>query len=178
MKSWLIVTVAALSVAAGAVADRLIFGGAVYAQETARISIGGESVYIGMPKDAALAKFAGKYTIGNLDGNRVLIGQSETGRLGVLTFDNGRLKAAERYWCDLWKDREDRDDIESLWNALHGALSQGIRTTAEIETSSSRIPDSQQDLISLRFPKRRIEVGKLHIDSKKGTNVFVSETIY
>jgi hypothetical protein len=139
-----------LSILAGIASDRLVIATAAHAQEAARINIGGESVFIGMPKDAALAEFAGKYSIRNLDGSRVLIGQETEsekrhGALGILTFDNGRLKSAKRYWCDLLGGH---DDIEPLWNALHGVLAQGTRTTiAEIKTFSTRLPDSQEDLI-------------------------------
>ena len=129
MKTSLWLPLVIVGALAGVIADRLVIGTTAHAQEPPLLlNIGGESVFIGMPKDTALAKFAGKYQVGNLDGNRVLIARSEEKpekrfrSLGVLTFENGKLKSARRDWGDLWKG----DEIEVLWNALHGVVAQEV----------------------------------------------------
>lgn len=184
MKTSLTVSIVMVGVLAGVIADRLVIDTAVHAQEPPTLlNIGGESVFVGMPKDTALAKFAGKCEIGNLDGGRVLIGRSEKEpkifrAVGVLAFQDGKLRSATRYWGDLWKGA---DGIEALWNALHGALAQQVgarRLTAELECSSHEQPGSQEDWISIHFPKRDIEIGKLHVDAKNGTNFYVRETVF
>ncbi len=172
-----------VGVFAGAIADRLVMGTAVHAQEPpATINIGGESVFIGMRQDTALAKFAGKYELGRLDPDRVLIAKSEASgkkvaSLGILAFGNGTVESASRFWCDVY----DETGAGELWNGLDGALSQQVgprRLPVEVERFSHQKPGSQQHGITMHFGKKDIEIGKLHLDNKNLTNFYVQETIF
>lgn len=186
MKIPYIATVVVLSVLLGVVADRLVVATAVRAQDTARINIGGESVFIGMPKDAALAKFAGKYGIGDLQDGRVAITKSYTEpkivrSVGVLSFEDGKLTAATRYWGDFWDGTDDK--MEPFWHALRGAMAQQIgarRIAVEMESSSHEQPGSQEEWISIHFAKRDIEIGKHHVrvNNRDGRNFYVRETVF
>jgi len=116
------------------------------------------------------------------DEKRVLIGKTEKDpqryrAVGILVFDDEKLRSATRYWGDLFKG----DDIESLWNALHGALAKQVgskRLTVEVECPSYDQPGSQDDWISIHFPKKDIEIGKTHIDKKGRTHFYVQETSF
>jgi len=190
MKISLWLSLLTLGILLGVAADRLIVGTSAHAQELTTITIGSESVFIGMPKNTAIAKFAGKYHLDNADEKRVLILPTEaTGgktlrSVGVLSFEDGKLVAARRDWADL---SPEIDGIEPLWNALYGALSQQIgseRLNVGLERSSLRKPGSQEDWITVHFKTRDIEIGRLHVDDKNvispssTTNFYVQETAF
>jgi hypothetical protein len=170
----------------GVAIDRFLFGAAVHAQESASLSIGSEAVFVGMPKDMALAKFAGKYEIDRMDANAVVIGENAPKRivsLGVLKFENGRVKSVSRYWADLWQRQGQRDyDLEAFWNGLHGVLAQTVGQTSmtvQIEAISSKLPGSQDETILLHLPKKRnVEIARLHVDTTPETNFHVLETVF
>ena len=93
----------------------------------------------------------------------------------------GNLTSATRYWGDFWDGVD--DEMEPLWSALRGALVQQIgtrRLTVEIEVSSTEQPDSQEELISIFFPRRSIEIGKhrVRVNNRNGTNFYVRETAF
>ena len=139
-----------------------------------------------MPKDAVLAKFAGKYGIGDLHDGRVLIMKSETEfkivrGVGQFTFESGKLTSATRYWGDFWDGTDDK--MEPFWNALRGALAQQIgegRLTVEIESSSYERPNSRQEWILIHFPKKDIEIGerRVRVNNRDGLNFYVQETVF
>ena len=178
--------VVVVSVLSGIMADRLVVGTAVRAQEASRLSIGGETVSLGMPKDTVLAKFAGKYGTLDLHDGRVSIVHSGTEPnvvrgVGEFTFEAGRLKSATRYWGDFWDGTDDK--MEPLWNALRGALAQQVgarRLTVEIESLSNEQPNSHQEWILLHFPKEDIEIGehRLRVNNRDGINFYVRETVF
>jgi hypothetical protein len=175
------------SVLSGAIADRLVIGRSiqvVHAQEATRLSIGNEIVSIGMAQDAAIAKFTGKYRISGLNDSSVVITTPEVQTkvprtLGILSFENGRLTSATRFWADLWGGID--NDIEPLWNALHGALVQqlgGSRVNVKIECTSHSDPGSLEDRIELHFPKKDVEIGRIHFHKTDKNEFYVRDTVF
>jgi hypothetical protein len=180
-------SVVVLSVLSGAIADRLVIGTAghaVHAQEATRLDVGSEVVFIGMSRDAALAKFAGKYKMGDLDESSVVISrlenQSKVSRtIGILSFQNERLTSATRFWGDLWGGID--NDTAPLWNALHGALVQQLganRLSVRIECTSHSDPESLEDRIGLHFPKKDVEIGRIHYHQTDKNEFYVRETVF
>jgi hypothetical protein len=188
MRMWMTVLVAVVCLIAGVLADRLVIGVEAHAAEQgAPISIGGESVSIGMPRANALAMFSGKYgLIEDPNGGRVGITRSDTQAkpvraIGALTFANGRVATATRYWGDYWDGID--NGIGPFWNALHDAIKQHVgakRIVMEMQLFSDEPPGSHEEWISIRFPNRNIEFGKHNVlvDNRDTMNFYVRETAF
>jgi hypothetical protein len=100
----------AIGCAAGVIGDRLLMrkGVTVYAQEqknTPVLTMGSESVSIGMPRETVLARFADKYKLLPFDGSSdlsrtsgTLIVMQKDDLIGTISFRDGKLINAERAW--------------------------------------------------------------------------------
>jgi hypothetical protein len=148
------ILVAAIGVAVGVNGDRLLMRDpvAVYAQQQRNppvLVIGSESVSVGMPRDAVIARFAGKYELLPFSGSKedlshptgtVIIAQKDD-TIGVVTFKDGKLINAEREWATFFS----AGGIDKLWVALDGALSQQLELnkwlTVQIRSAQLEVPE-------------------------------------
>lgn len=169
------ILVAAIGVAVGVTGDRLLMRDpvAVYAQQQRNppvLVIGSESVSVGMPRDAVIARFAGKYELLPFSGSKedlshptgtVIIAQKDD-TIGVVTFKDGKLINAEREWATFFS----AGGIDKLWVALDGALSQQLELnkwlTVQIRSAQLEVPEMGARMIDIRFPERTIRLQKDH----------------
>ena len=156
---------------AGAITDRLLIRDAVlvYAQQgTSALTMGGESVSIGMSRDSVLAKFAEKYEILPFPGSEaVMVSEKSSSKtnasgnpIGTLIFSRGKLINAERDWGAYYS----KDGIDGLWTALDDALSQEVGLnnwlTVQIRRAQIETPQIGVRTIDIRFPERTIQLQK------------------
>ena len=162
----------ALAFVAGAVTDRFIVGDVsvahAQAQRSSVLIIGSETVSVGMARDTAIAKFAGKYELlpaGGGSESLMILEKRPSGAtigefLGLLNFVRGTVVEAERSWGAFYS----KDGIDGLWTSLDGALSQELGlnnwSTVQIRRTQVETPKVGVRTIDIRFPERTIQLEK------------------
>jgi hypothetical protein len=184
----------AIGFAVGMTSNRLLMHetATVHAQDkrsaqssTPTLVIGDQTVSVGMPQAAVIAKFSGKYKLISTDPSRdlftptegMLIMRNDNDVIGSIGFRDGKLINAQRDWGSFYS----KEGIDRLWAALDGALSQQVpRNTwlpIQIRRTELEAPQIGARTIDMRFADRTIQLQKGRSEGPPANTVYETYSV-